>query len=238
MKKLPLNMMLFALVSFCSCDHFGSKIITGNNIKKTKEFTVSNFTVIKLRSLVTVHVTQGALKPIKIVGDENILPYIEIYQDGDELTIKNKNWIGLESTHQIIAYVTLPNLKKIDVTGVGDFVTDIKITSKEEFEIYSGFNSPASIEMNIDAPKIAVNVSGIGNLTLKGNTKMFNLKIDGGNAYCYDLLADSTKVINSGIGEANVYAINDLQARATNLGRINYRGNPKTIFKNFDNNEN
>ncbi|MEJ0081399.1 MAG: DUF2807 domain-containing protein [Puia sp.] len=55
---------------------------------------------------------QGDLKPVKLEGDENILTYIEVIQEGERITIKTKEGINLVPSGDLKVYVTSPTYKK------------------------------------------------------------------------------------------------------------------------------
>ncbi len=211
-----------------SCRHFWGRRIHGNGNVKTEEHTVSPFRELHVSSTINVYVSQGELKPIKIVGDENLLSYIEIEQDGDELVIKNKNGVNLESDGDLKLYVTAPQFRKITVSGAGDIVGENKITSTDDMEL--GLSGAGTIRMEVDAPKVSSDISGVGSIYLKGQTKDADLTISGaGSAHCYELMAENTSVELSGVGSAEVYASVKIDATASGVGSIHYKGNPATV---------
>ena len=82
-----LSLLLFRTQSSC---RFLGKRIHGNGNIKTVEKSVSPFTEVEASGDIKLIVTQGDLKPVKIEGDENILSYIEVIQDGDRIKIETK----------------------------------------------------------------------------------------------------------------------------------------------------
>jgi hypothetical protein len=237
MKNCRLMLSISSLVVLSSCQHFfGDRIVRGNGVEKTKEYSLSEFTRVNVGSLVTVHLTQGPLKPIRLVADENLLPYIQIEQSGEEIDISNKSGYGLESNKKVNVYICAPNYRFLELSGAGDLVTDSKIICHDALEIHSALNSPGNIQMDLEAPKITARVSGVGDLNLKGHTHEFGLYLEGGNAFCFDLIAASTKVSNTGIGEAEVFSSSNLDASITGIGMISYKGNPGNIIQNIGDN--
>ncbi len=222
-------LLLAALpILLCSCRHFLGRRIRGNGNVKTEEHSISPFKELHVSSTINVYVSQGDLKPIRIEGDENLLPYIEIEQDGDELVIKNKMGVNLESNGDLKLYVTAPAFRKISVSGAGDIIGENKITSTEEMEI--GLSGAGSIRMEVDAPKVTADISGVGSIYLKGQSKDADLTISGaGSAHCYELMAENTSVELSGVGSAEVYASVKIDANASGVGSIHYKGNPTTV---------
>jgi hypothetical protein len=211
------------LTSLVSCRFFGKRV-HGNGIMKTVEKPVSPFMEVEASGDIKLIVTQGELKPVKLEGDENILKYIEVIQEGDRITIKTKDGVNLDPSGDLNVYVTSPHFKSIEVSGSSDIVGQNKITSSEELNLSA--SGAGDIKMEVDAPKVTAGISGSGSITLKGQAKDVDIDLTGaGHAYCYDLLAENTKVDISGAGSAQVYASVKLNADVSGAGNIHYKGN-------------
>src|SRR5579871_4025743 len=131
MRKYFLPILLLSLV-LSSCRHFFGRHVHGNGNLKTEERTVSSFKDMQVSSTANVYLTQGDLKPVKIEGDENLLAYVEVYQEGDRLVIKNRDGYNLDMNNgSIKIYVTAPQFHHISVSGAGDINGENKITSSE-----------------------------------------------------------------------------------------------------------
>src|SRR5450432_1451168 len=206
-----------------SCRFLGKRI-HGNGVIKTEERTVSSFKEVEADGDIKLNVIQGDLKPVKLVGDENILSYIEVIQNGDHITIKTKEGVNISPSGEFNVYVTSPNYKSIDVSGSSDIIGQNKITSSDELNLQA--SGAGDIKMEVDAPKITSGISGSGSIKLKGQTKDLDIDLSGaGHAYCYDLLTENTTVQISGAGSAQVYASVKLKAGVSGAGNISYKGN-------------
>jgi Putative auto-transporter adhesin, head GIN domain len=213
----------FAILGLTSCRFFGKRV-QGNGIIKSEERPVSAFKQVEANGDIKLFVTQGDLKPVKIECDENILRYIEVMQDGDRITIQTKHGISLHPSGDLNVYVTSPSFKSIEVSGASDIIGQNKVTSTDELSLQA--SGAGDIKMEVDAPKINAGISGSGSVNLKGQAKDLEIDLTGaGHAYCYDLLAENTKVEISGAGSADVYASVKLNASVSGAGNINYKGN-------------
>lgn len=223
MRKL-FFLFLIAFLSFCSCRFLGKRI-HGNGQIKTVEKTVSAFKEVEVSGEnIKLRITQGDLKPVKIEGDENILSYMEIIQEGDRIMIQPRNGVMLTPSADLNVFVTSPTFSSIQASGSCDIVGESKITSNGEISLET--SGAGSITMELDAPKISSNISGAGSIKLKGQTKDLSIDISGvGHAYCYDLLTENTTISISGAGSAQVYASLKLSADLSGAGSINYKGN-------------
>ncbi|HTB24221.1 MAG TPA: head GIN domain-containing protein [Puia sp.] len=222
MKKL-FFLAFIVFIGLSSCRFMGKRI-HGNGSIKTVERSVSAFSEVEASGDIKLFVSQGDLRPVKIEGDENILSYIEVTQEGDRIKIETKPGINLIPSGDLNVYVSSPNYKSIEVSGTSDIIGQTKITSSDELNLEA--SGAGDIQMEVDAPKITTGISGTGSIKLKGQAKDLDIDLSGaGHAYCYDLLTENTKVQISGAGSAQVYASVKLNADVSGAGNISYKGN-------------
>ena len=223
MRKLSF-LALFAFLAFSSCRFMGKRV-HGNGVIKTEERTVNAFREVEANGDIKLMVSQGDLKPVKIEGDENILQYIEVIQEGDRITIQPKQGFNLLPSGDLSVYVTSPHYTSIDVSGSSDIVGENKISGTEKLSL--GASGAGDIQMEVDAPSVSAGISGSGTIKLKGQTKDLDIDLSGaGHAYCYDLQTENTKIDISGAGSAQVSASVKLNASVSGAGNISYKGNP------------
>ncbi len=221
--RKTLYLLFIAFLSLSSCRFLGKRV-KGNGVMKTEERPVGNFKEVQANGDMKLVVIQGDRKPVKLEGDENILPYIEILQNGEQITIQPKNGYSLSPSGDLTVYVTSPSYKSIDVSGSSDIIGQNKITSNETLDLQA--SGAGDIKVEVDAPKVTAGISGSGSITLRGQTKDVELDLSGaGHAYCFELLAENTKVDISGAGSAQVYASVKLTASVSGAGNIEYKGN-------------
>jgi hypothetical protein len=214
---------LIAIVGLSSCRFMGKRV-HGNGVIKSEERTVSSFREVEAAGNIQLMVIQGDLKPVKLEGDENILSYIELIQQGDRIIIKTKEGVNLIPSGDLRVYVTSPTYKSIEVSGSSDIIGQTKITSTDDLSLEA--SGSGDIKMDVDAPKISAGISGSGSINLRGQAKDFDVDLTGaGHAYCYDLLTENTKVDISGAGSAQLYASVKLTADISGAGNISYKGN-------------
>lgn len=215
--------MLIAFLGLVSCRFLGKRV-RGNGVIKTEERPVSSFKNVEAAGNIQLLVIQGDLKPVRLEGDENILPYIEVIQEGDHITIKTKDGVHLIPSGDLKVYVTSPTYKSIEVSGSSDIIGQTKITSPDDLSLEA--SGAGDIKMEVDAPKITAGISGSGSVNLKGQAKDFDVNLTGaGHAYCYDLMTENTTVDISGAGSAQLYASVKLTADISGAGNITYKGN-------------
>lgn len=223
-----LIMLSFLIITAASCDFIGGKRIKGNGNISTAEREVSDFNKVEVNGAIDVYVVQGALKPVRIEGDENLLSYIKVEQMGDKVEVSTKRGYNLRPTRKMKIYVTSPRFEKLDVSGACNIFSENKLSLDNPLSLE--VSGAGDINVDVNAPRVEAEVSGSGNVNMKGETKVFELKISGaGEAKCYDLLTETTKVNISGAGSAEVFASVDLDANVSGAGSIKYKGNAPKI---------
>jgi hypothetical protein len=225
MKQLIIFLTLPLLFSSC---FFGGERVEGNGNIRTDERSVSAFDELEVHGSIHVYITQGPMQPVRIEGDENLLQYVEIIEQGDRLEIKNRDGVNIDPTSEMKVYLTTPDLNSINVTGATMVVSQSNISTNDKMVIHS--SGASQINLQVDAPEINMEMSGSGEVHLKGETKRLNLEISGAaNAHCFDLLSEETRIQISGAGNAEVYASKQLEVDVSGAGNVRYKGEVKNI---------
>src|SRR6516225_2143668 len=152
-----------------SCRFVTGKRVHGNGVVKSEERSVSTFKNVDVSGAINVYVSQGEVKPVKIEGDENLLQYIEVEQEGDKLFVREKHGYNLKPSAEMRVYVTAPVYNTIEVSGACDIIGITKISNPENLELTA--SGAGDIKMEVDAPKLRAEISGSGSIDLKGKTK-------------------------------------------------------------------
>ncbi len=226
-KYLSVLAVLATVMILGSCRHWGKRVRGNGNIR-TEDRSVGNFKNVEVGGSINVYVSQGSPSSVKLEGDENIIRYIEVFQEGDRLIVRNKDGYNLDPSGDMKVYVTTPIYNEIETSGASDIVGQGKITNPEDLKIR--VSGAGDVKMELDAPRVTTEVSGSGSLHLKGNTKELEFDLSGvGSANCYDLLSENTRVNISGAGSAEVFASVKLEAEVSGVGSIHYKGNPTEV---------
>ena len=114
------------------------------------------------------------------------------------------------------------------MSGASDIIGQTKINNSEDLDLHA--SGAGDIKMDVDAPRLSAEISGSGNIDLKGQTKDVDLGLSGaGHAHCYDLLSENVKIEISGAGSAEVYASMKLEASVSGAGSVSYKGNATSV---------
>ena len=220
--------MLTVAILFSACHYFWGKRVSGDGVIKSMEKSVSAFKEVEVGGAFKVYVEQGDLKPLTIEGDENLLQYVEVRQEGETIHINTRQGYNLRPSADMKIYLHSPAYSRIDVSGACDIIGDSKINNPENLEL-SG-SGASKISMDVNAPRISAEISGGGTINLKGQTRAVDLAISGaGDAHCFDLQAESAKITISGAGSADVFASVSLEADISGAGSIHYKGGGQIV---------
>ena len=231
MRKLLWLAIALPLVIGTSCRHIFGKTVRGNGHTTTEDRSVSSFKNVSVSGAAKVYVSQGDKHAVKLEGDENLLKYIEVVNEGDVVKVRTKPGYNLDPTEDLKVYVTAPVYNNIEASGACDIIGQTKIINPEDLRL--DVTGAGKINMEVNAPRLKAEVSGSGTINLKGETKDVDLDLTGaGHAHCYELMAENTKVDISGAGSAEVYASVKLDAEVSGAGHVSYKGNANEVHQN------
>lgn len=223
MRKLQIIILICLIGACTSCGYIGQKRVRGNGQLKTETMTVQSFERLEVSGAADVVLKQDAAVSVKVEGDENLLPYIEVFNEGNTLLVKTKRGYNLRPKRKLVVYISSPVYKKIQVSGAGEIRSENLLSSKEKFSF--GLSGAGDIRLSLDAPEVAINVSGAGSIKLEGKTRNLDLGVSGaGDVNCFDLLTENTNVSISGAGDADIYASVKLTGHVSGAGDIRYKG--------------
>lgn len=252
------NILIIAIavigLAFVSCsitvdgETFGGKTVKGNGILVTQNYDVNTFNEISTSLPATVNFTIADKYTCSVRVDENILEYLDIKVDENDLVLKkqekHKN-TNLRATEFVID-VTAPSLVEINLAGSGT----LNVLSPIEgngLEINLAGSGDIVFNEKVSVPEIELNVAGSGDIECR---ELFADKLDANVAGSGDLSVKAGAVTNAEAGvagsgdivlscdietlEANIAGSGDIKARVNGKltygifgsGDIGYYGNP------------
>lgn len=232
-EKLPhhfLLLLFFTCFHSCVFTNDSREEVEGNRRVTTEERTVSSMSKLKIMGGIDVLLTQADQPSAELEGEENILPYVELEEKGDELIIRFRNNVRLKTHEQVLVKLSMPSFEKIFVQGSGEVKGNSVIKHADRLEV-SMFGS-GEIRLEVDAPEVETNISGSGDIYLKGRTKYLKTSITGsGDFHLENLLSEEVQVKTTGSGDTHVFASVSLKVGITGSGDVTYGGDPTTDIK-------
>ncbi|MFZ6014008.1 MAG: head GIN domain-containing protein [Bacteroidota bacterium] len=193
---------------------------------------VGDFTRISFRFPGKLYLKQGSPQKVELEGDKETLEEVETEVEGNKLIIgKEGKWFdwNWDNDDRIVAYVTVPNIEGVSVSGSGDVIGQTKITgSNFNFNV----SGSGSLTLDVDATgDIEADVSGSGDIDLKGKCASFDSDVSGSGKVNLTLAVNDRATFGvSGSGK--------IQASGSSSSvKANISGSGKVLASNMETNK-
>lgn len=213
---------LFVLAS-CQTDEITCSRVTGE--VETQRRTLGSFNQVFFNGVGNLHISQGNEQDFIVKGQTSVLEALVVNVNNGELFISLSECFTGDD-YQLDVFVTLPEIKKIQMSGTGKFYTDGQITA-DYIEIILGGVTEA-FEVDVVADSISTRLTGSGNMTFKGSALKHKILLSGvGDIHAYEMPVGSADVVLNGVGNVHVKVEDALKATITSNGNIFYKGSPE-----------
>ncbi|MFB0938511.1 MAG: hypothetical protein ACJAV9_000586 [Urechidicola sp.] len=227
MKRVTkITTLLFLLVMTTSCFFNGFGIQGNGNVVSDDRNISSNFSGIEVSQGIQVRISQGNETKLTVEADENIIDLLITEIDGDILKIyfeKNVN----RATRNI--YLTVEKLNSIRTTS-GAHVKNDGVFKTKTLSLDSSSGSHILLDLNVS--EVTASASSGADIELSGSSDEFRGDASSGSHIDADELNSkiATADVSSG-ANINVYASQELNAKASSGGDIDYYGSPEVVNK-------
>lgn len=224
MRHLFLLTTLF-LFSGCFLD---MKVIRGNGEIVVEEIDLDDFTDVKIGGHFKVQLYKSDNPGVIIETDENLIQHIDIEVKDNRLVINSNN--TLRPSKELLIEVYYSEITGIQSSGASSIEHNEPLNSDELKVDLSG---AGAIKLNLDVNELSLNLSGAGLVELKGRVRSEVVYLSGaGSLEAKDLESTYCEIHISGVGNAEVYVIRELNANISGMGNIEYYGDPTEIVQN------
>lgn len=220
MKGFIVFVVALLLLNSCKVESLrGSK----NIIEKELEF--SDFSEIDINSVFKINIVQAEEYKVVLKCNENVEPFVEIIQEGNELSFALKgNRVYNNLTCKATVY--MPELNRIESSGaskinIADFKTkDLDIESSGATHLLG----------NLQIENLTVEASGATELDLTGFVTNGELIFSGASKMnCEDLTFDILKLESSGASKAVMHVEKELLVDLSGASKVSYYGKPEIL---------
>lgn len=200
-----------------------------------KEIQLESFNEVKFEGSAQWVLVPSDVEKVVISSErEDVFDYIDIERQGGALVInttdKNKQITKLFQSVMIKVY--FKSIRSVSLSGVGSVTTNGKISADE---LTATLRGTGNMYLDIQSTEFMGNMYGTGMLNVKGTTDKSWVKVEGvGSFEGYELQAIDMNVTVSGVGGAQVYAAENLNATINGVGSVKYKGDP--VNKNLNKN--
>lgn len=224
-KNLKLSIVLFLSSFAINSQNWGNgEKVKGNGNIITETRTTSEYDEISAGGSFDVVLVKGKEGSIKIEGEENIIPFIEIEVKNGNLQIKYKRNANISTTKKMTITVPFTKISKVSLGGSGS-ITNENVIKTTDFSASLG--GSGNIKLTIETTSMSVNIGGSGNIELSGKTNEFECSVAGsGNVNAFDLNAEVTNATIAGSGNIKTTVTKKIKAKVVGSGNIYYSGNP------------
>ena len=194
-------------------------------VKETRD--AKDFTKVSFGVAGNLYINIGPEFKVVLEGEKRDLEDIVTEVSGGRLVIKKENW-RFNLNERITAYVTLPELRGLGVSGSGK--AEIKDAVKVEDLDLSVSGSGKIYSDEITVSKLGCSISGSGDIILggNGNATRADISISGSGNYQGGSYKLGTAEIHiSGSGDCACNVTESLRASVSGSGNVTYEGNPK-----------
>lgn len=208
---------------FAGCNQVIGTHGDGNVLKEVRK--VTSFDGIDVSGAFDIILKQGLVEEVTVEADANLLPIIRTEVVGGTLRIETKKPVNHVTVMRV--YVTVKNLKNIDVSGAVDITTDGRITVPELSIDASGASDS---KMEIAVQKLKLSSSGASKMKFSGSATDVRMDLSGAaDIYGYDMLSETYDIDISGAGNAQINVSKRIRAEISGAGSVKYRGSPSEV---------
>ena len=181
-KLIVIIVLIGIIMVFTASCKWTIGVVRGSGDLETEERDVSEFDEIHFTGIGKLIIEQGEEEELIIEADDNIIDLIETEVKGKELYIKFRRGFNVIPTTKIKFFLTVKDLDRIDLSGVGDMDCDSFETDNLEFHISGSGN----VYFEIEADTLETHVSGLGDINLEGKVDSHKVYISGtANAFLW-----------------------------------------------------
>lgn len=176
--------------------------VAGNGVAKSETRRVEPFDEVLIECAAVVEIAIGKPRAMKVTCDENLLPLVQTHVRDGRLVIQAGRSIR---DYHLRIEITAEDIRRLELNGAGV----VELTG-------------------VDNERLEVDLSGAAQVTVGGRTGRFKLTLDGiGSLTAGALAAREVEVRISGIGSAEVHALEKLDVSISGGGTVSYRGEPE-----------
>ena len=221
--------LFFILFSFASCSvpYGQGESIRGSKKMVVKSYDDVDFSEIDASNVFSVTLTQGDTYNIELSCNENILEYVSIVKEGNELVLKLKSFNSFEDI-SVKVNITVPTIEKIRASGASKVKMKSFILDQLELDLSGASTFKGAVRIT---NLLEIEASGASTVKIKGKAKNANFEISGAsNLKAKDFIVQEELVIDaSGASSCSVTSRGTLEMESSGASSINYYGVGKVL---------
>jgi phage shock protein PspC (stress-responsive transcriptional regulator) len=191
---------------------------------KSINYDFTDFRSIRASSLMLVNIEQGEEYKVEVKGrnaDE-----VRISQVGKELVVRYRDdWDIWDNdgrrSIEISLNIQAPDIDEIELNGG----CDGKLIGFNNRELEISLNGASDLTATIDTERLDIHLTGASKLTLEGEARNMDARLNGASMLeAYNMTTQFAEINSNGASKAEIYATELLEAEASGVSQIRYRG--------------
>jgi len=197
-----------------------------------KVYTPGPFDTIEISGSAWVTFTQGPVDAVTVFGgDEQLHGSVFRVRDGRLVIDQSGSWKFWESGRMRVE-VTARELRRVTISGAASFLAPAPVRADKLVVRISGAGSARF--HRLDAESLTFDISGHGEGTVAGSVQKLSLDISGrGDFRGAGLRAERSAVAIAGVGDVEVWAVQDLAIAVAGIGKVDYWGTPASVRRSI-----
>ncbi len=224
-------LLLLVMVVAVSC---GRRTVTGKgSVETVRKELPGAFSSIIIDAPLTanIHVVPDAPVSLSFTGYPNLVEELRVSVEQETLTISGRTSVVFDTDAAIIADITVPSAKALDIRGLAESKLDGDIKGND-FRLGISGAGDVTIQQ-IHVRRLEAKISGAGDVhLLSGAVDETEYRVSGaGSIRSFGVEAKKVTAKVSGAGDIDVFASETLDAKVSGAGTIRYKGSAQVKSK-------
>jgi len=198
-------------------------VLIGSGNLETEDYDFANFTRIEISSAFQFEIKQSSSYSINVTGDDNVIDYVQVSQEGQTLKIR----LGTVTSLRLVtlrASVTIPQLRGLIVSGASrGTVSDFNSTEGLNITV----SGASRVTGDITAGDVEFDISGASTIQLEGSADDMIAGVSGASRLSLgDFTVNDANVNISGASTGTINLDGRLDANVSGASTLLYTGEP------------
>lgn len=217
--------------TFTTSENPSAATSVDNGTGKVKDMQLETVENVYFKGVGNLEIALSDHPELRIEANDEFLKHVITEVNGNTLTIRldNSCFSGMDipfgHAENVYYYLSLHHLNTVTHAGAGK-ITISSIQAEALTLRHEGAGEFTGTGLNV--VNLEVELKGVGKMALDGKATHQNASLNGTGSYQADRLeSESTKIVLSGLGSAELWVTGELDAKLSGAGSIHYRGNPQ-----------
>ncbi len=222
--------VIAVLILTASCKNIGDDITT-NSATITKEFTITDYSILRFGVPFSLYYTSAVTPKLQIEASPEILDYIAIHQNTDELSIQLAKKINLANIKPVRIYASSSSIQQIINEQIGVVFVQDSINASQLTILLS--NNGKIVIQKLRSQTLMCTTYGSGELYVNGgfSDSVFITHNSTGKTNLSALSSKFNQTNLNGNGIVSIAVQDTLSATINGDGSIQYIGDPAIFQK-------